>query len=299
MTLVSIRSRLTLFIVGFFVSARLVAQTPATRPDVIYKLDNTTIQAIVSEVSDTEIVYRRASNPDGPVFRMRKRDVQSIRYANGETEQYNAATKPAQPERQPEPAPRYEPQPAPRYEPQPRPQPRYEPQPRYQTERPRYERPVRPAYNGGLAFDRGHPIGNIGLMFPSEVTPLTASAEFAVGEAFGIGGRIWYWSKQGTTDITIQAIANYHLGQAFNVQNGKVDPYVGGAVGKSFFSYRGYSSGESSDIFVNLQTGVRYLVNDKLGPYAQLNLGIVNKDQTIFGLSSAVFELGLAVKFGQ
>lgn len=263
-------------------SNKLWAQTTGNRPDVIYKIDNTSIQAFISEVNDTEVVYRRASNPAGPIFRTRRSEIQSVRYANGETEEFTKASVaatplPVEPTRSP-----YEPLRPSRYEP-----------------RPRYERPARQASSGGYAFERSRPVFIGGILFPSEITPFTAGVEFAASDDFGIGGRIWYWSKSGTSDITVQAIANYHLARAFNAQNAKIDPYLGLAIGKTFASYSGGGS-ESGDIAANLQLGFRYLVNEKVGPYAQLGLGIANKDQTyVFGNSSAVFELGVAVKLGR
>lgn len=283
------------------VASRLVAQTTNARPDVIYKLDNTSIQAIISEVTDAEVLYRRANNPNGPVFRIRRRDIQSIRYANGEVEQFNQAPAPAPAPPAEQPAPRYEP--APRTEPAPRYEsaPRYEPQSRQRYEpRPRYERPARQPSSGGYAFERGHPMFNGGIMLPSGLTPFTLAVEFPAGDDFGIGGRLWYISKDGDTDFTVQAIANYHLARAFNAQNGNIDPFVGVGIGKTFVSYSGGGGSTSGDIAANIQLGLRYLVNGRVGPYGQLNIGIFNRDQTnVFGSSSAVFELGVAVKLGR
>jgi hypothetical protein len=289
-----IRFVLTLLTLLFLASPQLFAQQTTQKSDLIVKRDESMIPAVVTEVSDTEILYKRASNPTGPTYRIKISEIQSIRYANGETEQFNQP--PAQPQYQQQPsrssmrqAPA--PRPEPRAEPEPRPQ-RYEP-------RPRYERPAREVYSGGGAFERGRPMFFGGIMLPSEITPFTAGVEFAASDDFGIGGRVWYWSKNGTSDFTIQAIANYHLARAFNAQNGKIDPYLGAAISKTFASYSGGDS-ESGDIAGNLQLGMRYLVNEKVGPYAQLNIGLFNRDQTfVFGNSSAVFELGVAVKLGR
>lgn len=270
-----------LLILFGILSDELSAQTTSDRPDIIYKIDNTNILAIINEVTDTEVVYRRASNPTGPLFRTRRSEIQSVRYANGETEEFTkisvvAAAPHVAPTRSP-----YEPLKPTRYE-----------------LRPGYKPTARRPSSGGYAFERGRPVFFGGIMFPSEIMPFTAGVEFAASNVIGIGGRIWYWSKGGTSDITVQAIANYHLARAFNAQNAKVDPYVGLAIGKTFASYQGGGS-ESGDIAANLQLGFRYLVNEKVGPYAQLGLGIVNKDQTfVYGNSSAVFELGIAVKLG-
>ncbi|CCH01830.1 hypothetical protein FAES_3823 [Fibrella aestuarina BUZ 2] len=269
---------LWLLLVGVL-PAELSAQTTSDRPDVIYKTDNTTIQAIINEVTDTEVIYRRASNPTGPLFRTRRLDIRSVRYANGETDEFvkqtGAEASRPDPARSP-----YEPLKPTRYEP-----------------RPRYEQAGRRPSSPGYAFERGHPVLSVGAMLPSQITPLTASVEFAATNDLGIGARIWYWSKDGLSDVTVQAMVNYHLARVLNAQNAKADPYVGLSIGKTFPSYKG---GESGNIGANLQIGLRYLLSEKVGPYAQLGLGIVNVDESfVYGNSSAVFELGIAVKVGR
>lgn len=58
----------------------------AIAQDVIYKSDGTKVQAKVAEVGISEIRYKLFSNPDGPVFVLRKSDVVLIAYQNGEHE---------------------------------------------------------------------------------------------------------------------------------------------------------------------------------------------------------------------
>lgn len=59
--------------------------------DKIYKTDNTIIQARVQEVSDAEIKYKKFSNPNGPLYSVKKENVRMIVYENGEKEVYNPA----------------------------------------------------------------------------------------------------------------------------------------------------------------------------------------------------------------
>jgi hypothetical protein len=55
------------------------------------------IEAIIVEVSDNEILYRRFDNPQGPIQSIKKSNVAKIVYTNGETEELiepdNNATK--------------------------------------------------------------------------------------------------------------------------------------------------------------------------------------------------------------
>lgn len=46
------------------------------------------INAIVTEVTTSEIKYKKASNPNGPIYSVDKDDVLSIKYENGETDKF-------------------------------------------------------------------------------------------------------------------------------------------------------------------------------------------------------------------
>ena len=59
--------------------------------DVIHKNDSTTIDAKVQEIGETEIKYRKFSNPDGPTYTVKKSEVAYIAYQNGEKEVYTVA----------------------------------------------------------------------------------------------------------------------------------------------------------------------------------------------------------------
>lgn len=140
------------------------------------------------------------------------------------------------------------------------------------------------------AFEQGKVIGTAGLILESGVTPVVISAEYGVTDAIGVGGRLSYYSTGGASVFSIEALGNYHFAQVFNVTGNKLDPYAGITLGKPFVSVKGGSG--SGDVFVAGQIGARYLVNEKVGPYAQLNLGFVNA-------SGSSFEIGVAYKFGQ
>lgn len=60
------------------------------KQDVIIKRDNVKIEALILEVDDQVIKYKKYSDQQGPVFIVNKKDVAKIAYGNGETEQFDA-----------------------------------------------------------------------------------------------------------------------------------------------------------------------------------------------------------------
>ncbi len=56
--------------------------------DMIVRRDSSCIEARVTEISPTEVRYKRFSNPDGPTYVLPVSDIASIRYANGEEERF-------------------------------------------------------------------------------------------------------------------------------------------------------------------------------------------------------------------
>lgn len=72
-----------------FLSIHVVAQS--VKADVIIKRDNTKIEAIIQEINNTTIKYRRFSNQKGPLFTIEKSEVASVLYANGEVESFENA----------------------------------------------------------------------------------------------------------------------------------------------------------------------------------------------------------------
>lgn len=58
--------------------------------DVIITKQSTRIDAKIVEVSDTEIRYKKHSNPDGPVFVINTEKVSSVLYENGEVQSFEA-----------------------------------------------------------------------------------------------------------------------------------------------------------------------------------------------------------------
>lgn len=59
--------------------------------DIITKNDGTDIQAKVLEVGQSQVSYKKTSNPDGPTYTIGVSDILMITYENGEREMYNTA----------------------------------------------------------------------------------------------------------------------------------------------------------------------------------------------------------------
>ncbi len=72
--------------------------------DLIVKRDASRIEARVTEISPTEVRYKRFSNPDGPTYVLPVGEIASIRYANGEEEAFGPAGPSAEPAEASEPA---------------------------------------------------------------------------------------------------------------------------------------------------------------------------------------------------
>ncbi|WP_041734971.1 hypothetical protein [Dyadobacter fermentans] len=61
-----------------------MAQTPSA--DVIVTKDNVKIDAVIKEIDETTVKYKRFSNPNGPQYTIKKEEVVTILYANGEVD---------------------------------------------------------------------------------------------------------------------------------------------------------------------------------------------------------------------
>ncbi len=59
--------------------------------DVIVFRNGDIVNAFVTEVSSNEIKYKKASNPDGPVYSENKGNILSIKYSNGEIDKFEDA----------------------------------------------------------------------------------------------------------------------------------------------------------------------------------------------------------------
>ena len=66
--------------------------------DVIITHDAEKINAIVTEVSETEVKYKKVDNPNGPTFVIATSKIASIMYQNGEVQTFKGAAQPATPQ---------------------------------------------------------------------------------------------------------------------------------------------------------------------------------------------------------
>ncbi len=56
------------------------------KPDLIHKKDKSVIEAIIVEIDDEQIQYRKFSSPTGPVFGIKRSELSKIIYSNGDVE---------------------------------------------------------------------------------------------------------------------------------------------------------------------------------------------------------------------
>ncbi len=77
-----------------FLTMLLFVSTGIKAQDVITLKNGTDIKAVITEVSDDEIRYKRFDNQDGPVFVIKKSEVFMITYQNGTREVINAGNQP-------------------------------------------------------------------------------------------------------------------------------------------------------------------------------------------------------------
>ncbi|MBI3520216.1 MAG: hypothetical protein HY062_12790 [Bacteroidetes bacterium] len=69
----------------------------ALSQDTILFKDKQRIIAIVKEVSPTEVQYKKAEMPDGPMYIVSKRDIEKIIYKNGYTETFQSSVAASEP----------------------------------------------------------------------------------------------------------------------------------------------------------------------------------------------------------
>jgi len=80
---------------------------------------------------------------------------------------------------------------------------------------------------------------------------------------------------------------SYHFGELLNVTNPKFDPYGGVSLGYYNVSFNGENFGSpySSTVFFGVHAGVRYLLNDNVGVFAEAGYGV------------SALQVGVSLKF--
>lgn len=69
-----------------FVIALLCVASAFADNDILIKLNSEKIEAIIEEVSDTEVKYKKANNPTGPTYILSLTELATIVYANGDVQ---------------------------------------------------------------------------------------------------------------------------------------------------------------------------------------------------------------------
>lgn len=72
--------------------ALVFATNSSFAQDTLYTVSGQKIPAKVVEINQTEIKYKKANNPDGPVYVVDKTDVALIEYKNGSKELYGTGS---------------------------------------------------------------------------------------------------------------------------------------------------------------------------------------------------------------
>ena len=74
------------FFVMLFWTCTTALFAQVRKPDFLYKKDKTTVEAIIVEIDDYVVKYRKYSSPQGSVVSMKRSEILKIVYSNGETE---------------------------------------------------------------------------------------------------------------------------------------------------------------------------------------------------------------------
>lgn len=76
----------------FSIIALVLTASYSFAQDTLYTVSGQKIAAKVVEINQTEIKYKKANNPDGPVYVVDKSDVALIEYKNGSKELYGTGS---------------------------------------------------------------------------------------------------------------------------------------------------------------------------------------------------------------
>jgi hypothetical protein len=71
------------------ITGTLYAQTQR-KPDVIVLRDDSKLEVLIQEVEENVVKYKKLTDPEGPLFSVKKSEIASIRYGNGEVETFEA-----------------------------------------------------------------------------------------------------------------------------------------------------------------------------------------------------------------
>lgn len=81
----------------FIISILALLPMAATAGDIITYVDGSKLEVKILEVGISEISYKKASNPNGPIYEERKRDILRIDYENGTSDVFQKLRKSREP----------------------------------------------------------------------------------------------------------------------------------------------------------------------------------------------------------
>jgi hypothetical protein len=151
-------------------------------------------------------------------------------------------------------------------------------------------------FNAGVTLDQGH-------------TPLAASGDYFISDAFSLGLQGYYSQETMSTTSVIAGMGyssfskytstfvglrgNFHLNTLLPADYQRFDPYVGVSAGKILLTSKqninighiGQAAGQDSrnydGVTVYLPIGVRYLFTPTIGAFAEYNVGLANTTSDI------------------
>jgi hypothetical protein len=65
------------------------AMAQTRKPDLIHKKDKSIIEAIIVEIDDDQVKYKKYNSPNGPAFGVKRNDLLKVVYSNGDVEMMN------------------------------------------------------------------------------------------------------------------------------------------------------------------------------------------------------------------
>lgn len=79
-----------IFFLFLLLAAHFAHSQTARKADVITLRDTTKLEVLIQEVDDAVVKYKKLTDPEGPLFSVRKSEIASINYGNGEVETFEA-----------------------------------------------------------------------------------------------------------------------------------------------------------------------------------------------------------------
>ena len=152
---------------------------------------------------------------------------------------------------------------------------------------------------GANFLNAGIGLGSYGLA--GSGLPLTATFEHGFSKNISAGVGLGFIQTKVTdywkyTYLMIGARGSYHLNEALNISNTKIDVYGGAGLFYRHYKWKdtfGYAdepsgwnnSGSAGDVVFDLHAGARYMFGNSVGAYAELGYGI------------SPLQLGVSLKF--